>query len=146
MKISFAFAAFAVISATASAGIITVPLKHKPKTKVQHAAMRAWRDAVSGNVDASYTASIPIKNFQDSEYFGPVSLGTPAQTFEVIYDTGSSNLWVPSAKCDSSKYPSCANHTKYDSSKSTTYSAASASEKGCARLGIMFSTNASARF
>lgn len=107
--------------ATTASAFVTLPLVHKPKTKAQHAAMRAWRENVSGNVDASYTGAVPIKNFQDSEYFGPISIGSPAQTFEVIYDTGSSNLWVPSAKCDASKYPSCANHTKYDSSKSTTY-------------------------
>ncbi|CAG8665290.1 9072_t:CDS:1, partial [Racocetra persica] len=52
----------------------------------------------------------------DATYYGAITIGK--QEFNVLLDTGSSNLWIPNKNCTSAI---CQNHNRFDSSKSQTF-------------------------
>jgi len=60
----------------------------------------------------------------DSEYTCPVTIGTPGQTFNLDFDTGSADLWMFSTKLPKGMLAAAEKtHTIYDPEKSSTYRA-----------------------
>ncbi|KAJ2331225.1 aspartic proteinase precursor [Coemansia sp. RSA 2673] len=60
----------------------------------------------------------PPGNRGFQSYFGEIQLGTPPQRFSVVFDTGSSDFWIPSIDCDS---VACSAHSRFNHSASGSY-------------------------
>ena len=72
------------------------------------------------NEHANAKVGLPVSNFLNAQYYAEIGLGTPEQKFNVVLDTGSSNLWVPSDKCVSI---ACFLHRKFNPDESKSYHA-----------------------
>jgi len=108
----FIFAATTLCLA-ANAEILKIPLT---KMKTMRKELREMGVQVESNFTKYGEDPVDVHNYMDAQFYGPISVGTPAQNFNVIFDTGSSNLWVPSKSCKN-----CGTKPKYDSAKSSTY-------------------------
>lgn len=59
---------------------------------------------------------VRMQNFGNVQYVGSVSFGSPPQALNVVFDTGSSDTWIPGTTCDR-----CGFHRPFDAQKSTSY-------------------------
>nr|XP_060636506.1 cathepsin D-like [Anolis sagrei ordinatus] len=88
-------------------GLIRIPLKKYPSVRnrfgrsgvpiaevLRRGGIKAGKPSGSSLVTRER-----LHNYMDAQYYGDICIGTPKQCFSVVFDTGSSNLWVPSSKC-----------------------------------------------
>ncbi|XP_010755393.1 gastricsin [Larimichthys crocea] len=121
MKCLVALLVFVVLAE----GIVRIPLtKHKSMREAlrEKGIEVPYQDPASKyqNNEFSTSANMYINNYADTTYYGPITIGTPPQSFLVLFDTGSANLWVDSIYCNTQ---ACNAHTKFNPQQSSTYSA-----------------------
>lgn len=109
------FIAFIIVASVSA--VTKFPLKKRDNKEFVASVLSRAAKGIKSSYRLKDDGSIVINDYENSQYYGEIALGTPEQTFEVIFDTGSSDLWVASSQCDSS----CGRHSKYNSAASSTY-------------------------
>jgi hypothetical protein len=87
MKSTLLLAGVSLYSVAAAAGTVQFGLKRDTQ--------QLRKRATSGTVNAPLIQEKPF----DSQYYASVTIGTPAQSLQLVVDTGSSDVWAvaPSA-------------------------------------------------
>jgi len=109
---------FTLLLAVASAELYRIGLQKIPDDEyVKSFTSGEFRSIKTYHGLGGSSSDVVIENYQNAQYYGEVGVGTPKQTFNVIYDTGSSNLWVPNKSCGFR----CLGHNMYNSARSSSY-------------------------
>lgn len=97
-----------------AASAFVVPIKRMESARSVARKQGLTLEAPNGNKYGD--DPIDIHNFADAQFYGPVSVGNPPQEFQVVYDTGSANLWVPGKDCSN-----CGGKPTYNHDRSSEY-------------------------
>jgi len=105
-------------TATAASLLVATSAERIPliKRELTTAHLEASMAHLNQDFSAANGNKIHIKDYMNTQYMAKVSVGTPAQEFTIIPDTGSSNIWFYDSDCQA--IACMYHHTfKHDASK-----------------------------
>merc|ERR1719454_986685 len=97
--------------------VMRVPIMKRSNEEIVRERLFTPKPENYGLATVSEEGKVTINDYQNAQYYGQATVGTPPQTFNVIFDTGSANLWVPNSKVGLRGLMK----NKYNSAKSSTY-------------------------
>lgn len=110
----------AVKSPKVSSGVLTIPLRHQRLTGSSRPKLSifAVHSRLGGPSNQGIEGHVSLEEHGHA-YYGPLTLGSNGQELNVVFDTGSANLVVPSSSCDSSGCRNRPSGHSFDSTGST---------------------------
>ncbi|GFN76155.1 lysosomal aspartic protease [Plakobranchus ocellatus] len=79
-----------------AAGVLNIPLSRGTRFGAQYKNLPRRLRPFRINANARH---VKLTNHEDALYYGPVTVGTPGKEFNVVFDTGSAAMWLPSVHC-----------------------------------------------
>mmetsp|Transcript_8309 Transcript_8309/g.18615 ORF Transcript_8309/g.18615 Transcript_8309/m.18615 type:complete len:439 (+) Transcript_8309:97-1413(+) len=126
----------ALAATVASAELLKIPISkipdgehatnllksHTPPTMMvsSSSAVATSRKLIRGAPQKQKEEGVVLHDLKNAQYYGVLKIGSPAQEFQMVFDTGSSDLWVPSTTC-TTKSSNCSAKKAFDSTASTSY-------------------------
>ncbi|CAI2372525.1 unnamed protein product [Moneuplotes crassus] len=120
------YKAVVVLALLASVSLaVHIPLTKRSISKLEIDAKRSFLQSpefeqeMESALRSNDQTNLPIKDYTDTQYVAEVTVGNPPQSFMVVPDTGSSDLWIYSSSCYFSL--SCYLHNYYKHKRSDTF-------------------------
>jgi cathepsin D len=66
------------------------------------------------------TETLVLHDLSNAQYYGVIKVGTPSQEFEVVYDTGSADMWIPGKSCKTTSQ-NCKGKHRFDKETSDSF-------------------------
>lgn len=94
----------------ASGGVV-IKISRPKESRPIHSRRLTDKSSSSAN-----SGNLVLKDYYNNQYVGEIGIGSPPQYMNVVFDTGSSDIWIPGRGCTE-----CGDHQVFDYGESSSY-------------------------